>query len=203
MYLCRPGRIDLLGESRRVVRSFTNRFQLAEHGILNASNEQFMHGCRHTNDKPVPFRVVIIPVHLSCQPPCLSCFEHTHRILSSTNPSSSSSRSRRRCNLSYSPGTSENSVHGSRLLCFPARISWKSAMTRGACANGFSSVGGGVNGGSAKLEGGVIFCFGSRSFRVEDIAVCRMASRRRTSAVATTARGLGILTLWPLWLTQQ
>jgi hypothetical protein len=28
------------------------------------------------------FRVVTIPVHVSCSPPCLSCFEHTHRILS-------------------------------------------------------------------------------------------------------------------------
>jgi len=58
-------------------------------------------------------------------------------------------------------------------------------MTRRACANSFSSVGGGVNGRSAKLEVGAIFWVGSRDLRAENIAVCRTTSRRRTSAVVT------------------
>jgi hypothetical protein len=49
--------------------------------------------------------------------------------------------------------------------------------TRGACADGFSSVDG-VNGGRMKLEGGVIFWFVSSRFCDGAIAVCRTALRR-------------------------
>lgn len=65
-------------------------------------------------------------------------------------------------------------------------------MTRSACVSGFSLVGGGVKGMFTKLEGGV-----------EGIAVYRTASRCCERVVTMTARGLGVLTLWPLWLTQQ
>jgi hypothetical protein len=76
-------------------------------------------------------------------------------------------------------------------------------MTRGACANGFSSVGGGFNGGSIKLEGDVISWFRSRRSHDEDIAACRLALRRFTKVVAKTDRGLAAETLRQLWLTQQ
>ena len=51
-------------------------------------------------------------------------------------------------------------------------MSLKSATTRDAWVKAFSSVGGGVKGAPAKLEGGVIFSCSFRGICDVDIAVC-------------------------------
>lgn len=58
-----------------------------------------------------------------------------------------------------------------------------------AYSNRFSSVGGGVQGESEKLEGGVTTCFRVIDVCGVDTAACRTASRSFTRAVARTGRG--------------
>jgi len=75
-------------------------------------------------------------------------------------------------------------------MCFPARISFKSAIIQWTCVNGFSSVGGGgVKRWDVKLEDGVI----CESFVIEalseDVSVGCSASRSCTMAVAQRGHG--------------
>jgi hypothetical protein len=95
-----------------MIRPFANRFQLTKYCILNASDEQFVHHCRHSNDKPIALSVVIIPARAPSLATSSDALEHTHRILSLTYPDSASSRPSWRSILSYSPCASWNSVHG-------------------------------------------------------------------------------------------